>query len=95
MDKFEEIIEKTTKMSPDEQEQGNEKNRGFCICGKCPSHDSCMKGKNELLYCFNGKSACTVTKKGCLCPTCPMTSLNGLKHFYFCAKGSEREQRGL
>lgn len=95
MDRFEEMLQKTMKMSPGEQKQANEKNRGSCICGKCPSYYDCMREKNELLYCTLGRSPCPVTLTGCLCPACPVTALDGLKHFYFCAKGSEREQRGL
>jgi len=33
--------------------------------------------------------------KGCLCPNCPVTGIMGLSHAYYCAKDSEKEQRGM
>jgi len=42
-----------------------------------------------------GKSGCTATKKGCLCPACPVTRELGLRHGYYCMQGSEKEIRGL
>ena len=95
MDKFIEMAKKIEQMSPDEKKQAMMKNRSMCICGGCPSYNSCMKEKDELLYCSMGKSACTIEMKGCICPTCPVTSMMGLTHAYYCAKGSEKELRGI
>lgn len=95
MDKFMEMAKKMEQMSPEEKKQMMMKNRSMCICAGCPTYTSCMKEKNELLFCSTGKSACTVEMKGCLCPTCPVTGMMGLSHAYYCAKGSEKEQRGM
>ncbi len=94
-DKFMEIVKKMEQMSAEEKKQAMRKNREMCICGGCPTHNSCMKEKDELLFCFNGKSACTVEMKACLCPTCPVTKVMGLTHAYYCVKGSEKELRGM
>ncbi|KQC05902.1 MAG: hypothetical protein APR55_05400 [Methanolinea sp. SDB] len=67
----------------------------MCICAGCPSYSSCMKEKDELLYCATGKSTCQVEMKGCICPTCPVTKVMGLSNAIYCVKGSEKEQRGM
>jgi len=95
MDKFEETNAKMARMSPAELKTTVDGLMARCICGKCPTFNDCMKGKKEGLYCALGKSGCTVTKKACLCPTCPVTPIVGLKHGYYCIKGSEKEIRGL
>jgi hypothetical protein len=70
------------------------KMRMLCICRDCPTYNECMREKDELLFCFGGKSLnCTFEKRGCLCPTCPVTSLTGLSKSYYCIRGSEQEQR--
>lgn len=95
MDKFMETLQKMEKMSPDEKKQMLTKAREMCICAGCPSYTTCMKEKDELLFCANGKSMCTVEERGCICPTCPVTSMLGLTHMYYCIKGTEQEQRGM
>jgi len=95
MDKFEEMMKKMQPMPADEQRKMLAMVGKDCICPACPSYDSCMKGKQALLYCVTGKSTCTVQKKGCTCPTCPVTPMMGLSHGYYCARGSEKEIRGL
>jgi hypothetical protein len=95
MDKFMEIAQKMEKMSPDEKKQMIMKNRALCTCAKCPSYTTCMKEKGELLFCSSGKSTCTVEKKACICPSCPVTGMMGLTHAYYCIKGTEKELRGM
>lgn len=71
-----------------------EDNKKKCICEPCPSYTECMRVGNELLFCVTGKSAdCKFEKQGCLCPTCPVTAILGLKKAYYCIKGSEAEQK--
>ncbi len=71
-----------------------EENRSKCICERCPTYNECMRADESLLFCIMGKSlTCTFEKKGCLCPTCPVTAALHLKKFYFCIRGSEQEQR--
>lgn len=94
MDKFTEMREKREKMPAEEKERAMIKNRSMCICGECPTYSSCMKEKDELLYCLNGKSVCPAVMKGCICPTCPVTGMMGLGKAYYCARGSEQELRG-
>jgi hypothetical protein len=95
MDKFMEMATKMAQMSPEERKQMMMKNRSMCVCGKCPTYTSCMKDNGELLFCSTGKSACAVETKGCICPTCPVTNMMGLTHAYYCAKGTEKELRGM
>jgi hypothetical protein len=66
----------------------------LCICEPCPSYTECMRSGPELLFCVTGKSPdCKFDKKGCICPTCPVKPLLGLKKAYYCIKGTEREQQ--
>jgi hypothetical protein len=58
-------------------------NRGMCICEPCPTYNECMRADEGLLFCVLGRSAnCTFEKKGCVCPTCPVTKKLGLKKAY-------------
>ena len=76
-----------------ELEKKNRENRGMCICEPCPTYNECMRADESLLFCVTGKSAnCTFEKKGCICPTCPVTKSLGLKKAYYCIKGNEQEQ---
>lgn len=69
-------------------------NLKMCRCDPCPTYNECMRANTELLFCVTGKSpTCTFEKKGCLCPSCPVTKTLGLKRAYYCIKGSEQEQK--
>jgi len=70
-----------------------DENRKKCICGPCPSYNECMRAGEELLFCVVGKSKdCIFEKKGCICPTCPVTKILGLKKAYYCIRGTQEEQ---
>jgi hypothetical protein len=70
-----------------------DENRKKCICGPCPSYTECMRAGEELHFCLTGKSPdCIFEKKGCLCPTCPVTKALGLKKAYYCIRGTQEEQ---
>ena len=72
----------------------NAENRARCICEPCPTYNECMRAGDELLFCVTGKSpTCTFDKKGCVCPTCPVKPILGLKKAYYCIRGSEQEQK--
>jgi hypothetical protein len=58
-----------------------------CICRGCPSYDDCMRGNNEILYCAREKSACEVSRDGCLCNECPLTSEFNLDQLFYCITG--------
>jgi hypothetical protein len=90
-----EISKSMESMSKEELAKTLDAKKGMCICGNCPSYDECTKNKEELLFCVIGKSECTITMKGCICPSCPVTSDMGLTHSYFCARGSEKQQRDM
>ncbi len=66
----------------------------MCTCKSCPSWTEC--GEKDG-YCFPaiGKSSCITEEKGCICGGCPVTAQMGLKHTYYCTKGSEKEQSGM
>ncbi|GAJ05980.1 unnamed protein product [marine sediment metagenome] len=66
----------------------------MCICKNCPSWVECNEQGG---FCFPtiGKSKCITEEKGCICGGCPVTEKMGLKHIYFCTKGSEKEQSGM
>ncbi|MEE9505817.1 MAG: DUF2769 domain-containing protein [Thermoplasmata archaeon] len=80
-----------TQMSPEEMEQRKNMVLQMCVCPSCPSWVECGEKGG---YCFPtiGKSGCITEEKGCTCPGCPATAKMGLKHIYFCTKGSEMEQ---
>jgi len=59
-----------------------------CICGGCPSYDQCMKDKTEGLYCARDKSACEITRNGCICGACPLASEFSLGKMYYCESGN-------
>ena len=58
-----------------------------CICGSCPSHNECMKGGKEGLFCARVKSTCSFDEKGCTCGQCPITTENDLNETYYCSSG--------
>ncbi|MCK9631881.1 MAG: DUF2769 domain-containing protein [Methanoregula sp.] len=67
--------------------------RKMCICDPCPTCNECMRADDALLFCVIGRSpTCTFEKKECLCAACPVTRALGLKHRYYCIRGTEREQ---
>jgi hypothetical protein len=59
-----------------------------CICGKCPTHDQCMKDKMEGLFCARGTSTCELNKQGCICGTCPLYAEFKLDSMYYCESGA-------
>ena len=68
--------------------------RGKCICGGCPTYNSCAGDAKELLYCILGESFRCITEDfGCVCPACPLVDEIGLEHLTFCLEGSEASQR--
>jgi len=95
MDKFTGYMKAMSEMSAEEKQKDLAGKKTLCICGRCPTYDVCAKKKGELLFCLQGQSACTLTKKICLCPACPVTEKAGLEHQYFCIRGTEKIQRGM
>jgi hypothetical protein len=94
MDKFEQMMQTVKGMSPAELTKEMDKYKGVCICPKCPTHTTCAKKAQEILFCITGKSfMCISEDKGCNCPTCPVTPEFGLKNKSFCMKGAEKAQR--
>jgi hypothetical protein len=65
----------------------NEETLKKCIGSGCPSYDDCMRGKTEGLYCARGKSACEVSRNGCVCGGCPLASEYDLGKMYYCETG--------
>jgi len=95
MDRFEEMMKKMMAMTEADRSAMMKKNRVLCTCGSCPTYNACAKKENEAMFCATGRSACTLTKKACICPGCPITPMLGLKHGYYCLDGTEMEQRGM
>ncbi len=75
----------------DEMEEKKKMAVSMCICKQCPSFMECGE---SIGYCFPtiGKSNCIKDEKGCICGSCPVTTQLGLKHDYYCTRGSEKEQ---
>jgi hypothetical protein len=94
MDKFEHILKDFPGMTPEQQTKLVESLKAMCICPTCPTHTTCAKNANELLFCWNGKSfMCIDTEKDCSCPRCPVVPEVGIRHKSFCTRGSEKAQR--
>ena len=94
MEKFFEMMEKLGKMGEAERNRVMADARASCTCPACPTYNDCMRGKGEALYCAVGRTACTPPeKKACLCPTCPVTPMMGLKNSYYCVRGAEKDLR--
>jgi len=83
-----------TEITPEEMEQKKKMAIEMCTCRACPSFKDCGE---ETAFCFPtiGKSKCITEEKGCICGSCPVTEKMGLKHGYYCIKGSEKEQSGI
>ena len=93
MDALEKTLESLSKMKPAEAKTKMKELKEACDCPTCPSYNRCSKVDEELLFCFAGKSSCITDDKGCLCPSCPITHMQGLKHQYYCLRGSEMQMR--
>lgn len=66
----------------------------FCDCIVCPSYTSCAREHKEAVFCLTGRSfTCIDHEEQCVCPTCPTWKNLGLKHTYYCTRGSEQAQR--
>lgn len=64
---------------------------GLCICPGCQSYKDC----DEVAFCIDkvGQSECIGEEKGCVCRDCAVYGKLGLRHLYFCTRGSNREQQ--
>jgi hypothetical protein len=94
MDKFETTMAALAKMSDSEKTKTVGNLKSMCICPDCPTYTDCAKKANESLFCwFGGSNNCISKENDCLCPSCPVTSELGLKHDFFCTRGSEKSQR--
>jgi hypothetical protein len=95
MDKFDQYMEETKGLGPQEARDIIEKNKKKCVCGSCPTYNECASRKRELLFCLLEKSRdCLLDELGCICPDCPLTAEMDLKNTYYCTQGSEKEMRG-
>lgn len=81
-------------MNSAEMEEKKKMVLGMCVCGTCPSFIKCDE-KGGFCFPIIGKSKCIKEEKGCLCGSCPVTKQMGLKHSYYCTRGSEKQQSGM
>ncbi len=94
MDKFEQIMKAGKDMPPAEMKTAMEKMISMCTCPTCPTYNRCAKNAKEIFFCGTGKSfMCISEEKGCICPSCPVTTELGLKYTFFCTKGAEKTIR--
>ena len=80
-------------IDPHELEERKKLVLSMCICAECPSWLECEETGG---FCFSTirKSTCISEEQGCICGKCPVTAKMGLKHGYYCTRGSEKEQAG-
>ncbi len=94
MDKFETTMIAVGKMASNEKTKTVGNLKSMCICPDCPTYTDCAKKADERLFCwFGGSKNCISKEIDCLCPSCPVASEMGLKHDFFCTRGSEKSQR--
>jgi hypothetical protein len=84
---------KFMQMSPEEMEETEAMVLDLCICPTCPTWVACGE-KGGFCFPTISTSSCIREEKGCICGGCPVFEKMGLKHIYFCTKGSEKEQYG-
>ncbi|HCP08254.1 MAG TPA: hypothetical protein DIT25_00410 [Candidatus Moranbacteria bacterium] len=65
-----------------------------CACPICPTYhsDPCPNEGMENLYCARKMSACQLTRKGCLCPTCQVWVKYKLTKQYYCLFGIAKKK---
>lgn len=78
-------------MNSEKMEKQREKILDMCICSSCPSWVECDE-KGGFCFPTVAKSSCIDNEKGCICAACPATDEMGLKHDYYCTRGSDKEQ---
>ncbi len=94
MPKFEAQSREIAAWNREERARMMEWFRVQCCCPKCPTHTECAKRQQEKVFCTHGRSfICIDTEVECLCPGCPVHEEMGLKHTFFCTRGSEKAQR--
>ena len=78
-------------LDPNEMEERKKMAVGMCTCKQCPSFKACGE---SIGYCFPTirRSSCIKQEMGCICGSCPVTAHMGLRHDYYCTRGSEKEQ---
>ena len=84
------IKRRTHKLGLSESRQRSEEFLDMCVCSGCPSWTECGERGGFCLSAI-GKSSCITEQKGCTCPGCPVTGEMGLKHEYYCTRGSEKK----
>ena len=93
MDAFEESMATQAKMNDTDRKRLEKQNRERCLCPTCPTYADCAKKKKELMFCFEGKSICIISSKGCHCTGCPIKTDFELTNIYFCLNGKEQDIR--
>ena len=93
MARFEKEMKRLFALSSAEQDKFIAANKPLCSCPTCSTYGLGPMG-GEALYCLFGKSpTCVKNLKVCACKTCLIHSRMGLSRGFFCARGSEAEQR--
>jgi hypothetical protein len=94
MDSFEKMLKDLEMKQGEEKQKEIARLKADCICPDCPTYTKCAGDRQELLFCFQGKSPqCIKEEMGCNCPDCPVTTQAGLTNLYYCTTGSEKELR--
>jgi len=94
MDSFEKMLDGLEARQGEDREREMARLRNGCICPDCPTYTKCAGDRQELLYCFLGRSPQCITEEvGCVCPDCPVAAEADLVNLYYCTVGSEKEMR--
>jgi hypothetical protein len=94
MDSFEKMLKDLDMKQGEGKDKEMARLKAACICPDCPTYNKCAGDRQELLFCFLGKSAqCIKDELGCICPDCPVAAEAELVNLYYCTAGSEKEMR--
>ncbi len=93
MDAFESEWQKQEQMNEEQRKKETERLGMNCICPDCPTYNKCAVDRQEVLFCFKGKTDCISDELGCICADCPVAAELDLVNLYYCTRGSEREMR--
>lgn len=90
MSKLEEMMKSLMSM-PEARNKMLGEAKAMCICADCSTYGG--TGETQRLFCGIGRSSRIRNEKDCLCVVCPIAVHLEFTHDYYCARGSDSEQR--
>ncbi len=78
-------------LSPEQMREMEPRIMAECTCRSCPTWFDCDE---SVGYCAHtvGRSSCIEDEMACICKACPIYPEMELTEWYYCTRGSERDQ---